>query len=212
MIKLLEPVWGLRLVKELNDLVHSNEVLKTIIPISADIFVFSYPIYLVAFYLYWKFGKKTNYREYSLYIFFSGISAIAINIFIQQFIDKKRPEQIILSKDNLIFEHVPDAPFPSDHAAISFAIAMASTLVAIKEKNKTLLRISLVLWMFAIIMGFSRIAAGVHWPTDIIWGAIVGIISAIVFFKKSIFNFLNKYIFSFIIKLEEKIFRLIRIK
>ncbi len=212
MIKLLEPVWWIKLLEELNELVHSNEMLKTLVPFTADIFVFSYPIYLVVFYLYGKFQKETDYKEYALYIFFSSISAVAINLFIQQFIDKSRPEQIVLSKENLIFEHVPDAPFPSDHAAISFAIAMASTLVAIKEKNKTLLWVSIMLWIFAITMGLSRIAAGVHWPTDILWWAIIWIVSAVIFFKDTIFSFFKRNIFSFLIKLEEKIFSLFGVK
>jgi hypothetical protein len=52
-----------------------------------------------------------------------------LNLFIQLFIDKQRPEQVAISKNNLIFDHIPDAPFPSDHAAMSSAIAMSSMFV-----------------------------------------------------------------------------------
>ena len=51
---------------------------------------------------------------------------------LQFFIDKSRPEQMVLTKQDLIFEHVPNKPFPSDHATLSSAIAMATLLRGIK--------------------------------------------------------------------------------
>jgi len=61
---------------------------------------------------------------------------VILNLGIQYIVDKQRPEQIALSKENLIFDHVPTKPFPSDHAAVSAAIAMATLIRGIKTKNK----------------------------------------------------------------------------
>ena len=62
--------------------------------------------------------------------------------------------------------------FPSGHAAIFFAIAMA-----VYFYNK-----KLGIWFFiaAIIIGVARIFVGVHWPSDVLAGAMIGIISGII--------------------------------
>jgi len=55
-----------------------------------------------------------------------------MNLVIQFFVGKVRPEQLVLTKEDLIFEHVPDNPFLSDHTSLSSAIAMAAILWGIK--------------------------------------------------------------------------------
>jgi undecaprenyl-diphosphatase len=79
----------------------------------------------------------------------------------------------------LIAENADFKSFPSGHAAIFFAIATAVYLY-----NK-----KLGIWFFvvAILMGMARIFVGVHWPSDILGGAVIGIISGIIvgkIFKK----------------------------
>jgi undecaprenyl-diphosphatase len=60
--------------------------------------------------------------------------------------------------------------FPSGHAAFYFALA--TTLYFANKKWG--------LWflLFAFLMGVARVAAGVHWPLDIVGGALIGIFSA----------------------------------
>ncbi|MDR0741557.1 MAG: phosphatase PAP2 family protein [Rickettsiales bacterium] len=59
---------------------------------------------------------------------------------------------------------------PSGHAAASFAgLVMIGMLFP---------RIKWATWTIAIIVGASRIAYGAHWPSDIILGAFVGMLSA----------------------------------
>jgi undecaprenyl-diphosphatase len=61
--------------------------------------------------------------------------------------------------------------FPSAHAAWFFALAM--TVWYANRKWGW--------WYFALatVMGIARIYAGVHWPFDIIGGAVIGIASGI---------------------------------
>ena len=70
--------------------------------------------------------------------------------------------------------------FPSGHAALFFAMAMV-----IYFYNK-----KWGLWFFgaAILMGLSRIIAGVHYPTDILGGAIIGTLTAwaVFYFAKKL--------------------------
>lgn len=51
MIKLIEPIWSVNLSKALFAWMQASTFLSHWMPILADIFVFSYPIYLVALYV-----------------------------------------------------------------------------------------------------------------------------------------------------------------
>lgn len=202
-IKLPEPKWWEQLLIAMNDYVNKSYILSKYVPITADIFVFSYPIYLAGLYLYGINKKDIDYKNAALYIFFSWFGSIVTNLIIQIFVDKQRPEQLVLSASKLILEHVPDKPFPSDHAALSSAIATASIIWWIKYKQKNYIYFGTILWVFSLIMSISRIAAWVHWPTDIIVWSLVWILIPLLLIKQNILTFLKQNIFSHIIKLEK---------
>jgi membrane-associated phospholipid phosphatase len=64
--------------------------------------------------------------------------------------------------------------FPSGHAASAFALA---TSLALFTKNKQL---SLLYLGAAILVGYSRIYLAQHFPADVMGGAIIGIVMAIL--------------------------------
>lgn len=63
--------------------------------------------------------------------------------------------------------------FVSSHAANAFAVA---TLVSLVCKRKT---ITIIMTVYAILVSYSRIYLGVHFPADIIGGALLGICIAV---------------------------------
>ena len=65
--------------------------------------------------------------------------------------------------------------FPSGHTMVMFAFAAAMTM-AFGKKGA---------WAFspAVLMGFSRIYVGVHYPTDVLAGMIVGCLVSFITFK-----------------------------
>ena len=63
---------------------------------------------------------------------------------------------------------------PSGHTSSAFTFAMAITLVL---KNKGA---AIASFIFAFLMGVSRIYVAVHYPTDVIVGAVVGILYAVI--------------------------------
>ncbi|MDR1696946.1 MAG: phosphatase PAP2 family protein [Rickettsiales bacterium] len=75
---------------------------------------------------------------------------------------------------------------PSGHTTASFAgLVMIGLIVTRNAKRETrdnthfASRIShFVLWSLAIIIGLSRIAHGVHWPSDVLLGAFIGMVAA----------------------------------
>ena len=72
--------------------------------------------------------------------------------------------------------------FFSAHAANSFAFA---TFIFFMTK-KSYRNLSSLLFAWALIVSYSRIYIGVHFPLDIIFGAVYGIISGFLFFKFSV--------------------------
>jgi undecaprenyl-diphosphatase len=64
--------------------------------------------------------------------------------------------------------HAPtDASFPSGHAATSFA---AATVLSFAWP-----RWAPAFFLLALAIGFSRVYVGVHYPLDIVGGALLGI-------------------------------------
>ncbi len=69
--------------------------------------------------------------------------------------------------------------FVSSHAANTFALAVFVGLI-FKKHFSYLLHIMLV---WAAVVSYSRIYVGVHYPADIICGALLGVFIALVFWK-----------------------------
>ncbi len=76
--------------------------------------------------------------------------------------------------------------FVSSHATNSFALAVLSGLI-FQNKFKFVMPV-MVFW--AALVSYSRIYVGVHFPADILGGAVLGTVIAYVVFK--LFIFMNK--------------------
>ncbi len=187
----------------------SSETLLYIIPTMSDIFVFTYPVFLVVFYLYWIFKKKLSCKIGAIYIFFSTVFATILNISVQFFVEKQRPIYFYWFKqeqaETLLHNYLPSSSFPSDHAEVSFAVATATLLWAIKTKSKILKVVSLFLFIFAVLMGFGRITTAVHRPTDIMAWTLIWVIGALFLFQKNIAKRMEKNIYKILTSLEERI-------
>lgn len=100
-----------------------------------------------------------------------------------------RPFMVLPNAELLVAED-GSYSFPSSHAASSFA---AATLIGLKYsfkfRKKSYLLISPLI-AFAAVIAFSRIYIGVHYPLDVITGAVIGIVSALLVLKyeKEILN------------------------
>lgn len=78
----------------------------------------------------------------------------------------ERPRPFVEHDVNLLIGEVNHAAFPSGHAAFYFGLA-----AAIFFYNK---RIGVVFLGAAAVISLARVFVGVHWPFDILAGALIG--------------------------------------
>src|SRR3954452_7482751 len=89
--------------------------------------------------------------------------------------DRPRPFVAHPHSTHLFITHGTDASFPSDHATAAFAISVS-----------LLLRSRAVGWIalaFSIVVAFARVAVGVHYPSDVLGGALIGIAAALLIWQ-----------------------------
>lgn len=83
----------------------------------------------------------------------------------------ERPRPFVLLNFVPLVERSATFSFPSGHAAVFFALAVALWFIDRRTG-----------WWFgalALVNGIARVYVGVHWPTDILAGAAIGILSTL---------------------------------
>ncbi len=103
------------------------------------------------------------------------------NIILKPLFDRMRPYEFDNTL-NIIIPLLKDGSFPSGHTMAAFAFA-ASVGMCFKKYR-------VCLYASAVLMGLSRIYLCVHYPSDVIFGAVFGICYA--FTADKIYNTLQK--------------------
>lgn len=73
---------------------------------------------------------------------------------------------------HLFVQHATDPSFPSDHATAAFAIAVS---ILLRSRPA-----GLVALVMAVLVAVGRVAVGVHYPGDVLGGALLGSAAALL--------------------------------
>lgn len=98
------------------------------------------------------------------------IGALITNVTLKNLVARTRPYEVV---DGLILliERQSDFSFPSGHTCASFAAAVVYWRMMDKKYSIPLL-------ILAALIAFSRLYVGVHYPSDVLAGLLIGLFAA----------------------------------
>jgi len=150
------------------------------------IFLAIYLIYALPVVLIMMWFWSIEIRKAALRVTFSGLLAwlVFCNL-IGHFYFRERPFVAQANIKEFVF-HRPDYSFPSDHAAFLFALIFSFWFLGYRK-------IAGSIFILAIIISLARIIIGIHYPTDIVFGIVIGLFSAVLIwlFRKPLDKVIN---------------------
>lgn len=145
------------------------------------IFLANYLICLLIFFLLLFLLKFKKYWGMVLKALLAAVAARFVIVeFIRWIYPRSRP--FVGENINLLVDKVNQFSFPSGHASFAFGLA---TVVYLYNKKW-----GVVFLILAFLISIARVFVGVHWPLDVLAGAIVGIFSG--WLVNKILNIKNK--------------------
>ncbi len=103
------------------------------------------------------------------------LGGVLLSTLLKGIFDRPRPDLIVGGY------HTFNASFPSGHALLSAAtyLTLGALLAQIQTQFRLKAFVILLSMLVVVIVGFSRLYLGVHWPTDVLAGWTIGAIWAL---------------------------------
>lgn len=124
-------------------------------------------------------------REQVIHALLAGLAAWLIALLIKHFFPTIRPFVRNGGEVDVLFKPT-DGAFPSAHTALAFSLAVT---VFMHDKK--------VGWFYlsgALVIGIARVLANVHYPVDILGGALIGTLVAVIAEKLHFFDLMNGFL------------------
>jgi undecaprenyl-diphosphatase len=131
----------------------------------------TYILVFVGLILWWRKHRELAFDVVVLIIIMDLVVFILKLVFVRE-----RPFEVLTDVNTLSWgpsTTATDYSMPSGHASRAFAMA---TLIALGTRH----RVGASLLLLATLIGLSRIYLGMHWPSDVLAGALLGILLALV--------------------------------
>lgn len=136
------------------------------------IFAMGGPEIFAAFFLALWFllpRSEVQVRRAAVYAVVGGVLALLLSAVLSHLYYRPRPFLSHPELVHMLVKHGTDSSFPSDHAAGSFAF-----WIGMRYAGR---RYAAWFLVIAILVAVARVFVGVHWPTDVLAGAVVGVAS-----------------------------------
>ncbi len=133
------------------------------------------PLYALATVGLWFLSRPygpTRWKCASASALAAAAVALVTNQVISHLWERPRPFTTHPELTHVLVSRTTDPSFPSDHAAAAFAIAFA--VLAFSRWAGALFLAA------AALIGLSRIALGMHYPSDVLGGMLVGLAAALL--------------------------------
>jgi undecaprenyl-diphosphatase len=157
-----------------------NGFFNFLMPVLTNLSYWRIPIGLMVISLL-VFGKKKGRVTVILLVLGITLSDQTCNSLIKPLVGRIRPCNV-LENIHLLVNCTKSYSFPSSHAMNMFA---GVTLLSYSYR-----KIKVILFIIAILVSYSRIYVGVHYPFDALAGAILGIFCAFIII--TLFKFVSK--------------------
>ena len=148
---------------------------KSLLLDSLMIFVAEYLIFIIIIPLVYLFVKdKKNF----VFAFLCSLVSLIIGQLIKFFFYFPRPFALGIGKQ--LIEHAADSSYPSDHTIAVLSLGFGLMLTKYKKTG-------ILFLILGLLIGFSRIFVGVHFPVDILGSVLVSFIGCIIvylFFRR----------------------------
>lgn len=133
-----------------------------------------YPVYaLIIGFLVWRLKSKSVFYIVGA-LLAVGLSDLISSHFLKELFARPRPCQVQeLAESIRVLVHCsPHFSLPSSHASNHFALSAFLVFSGIFP----LKLVQVLLWFWAFAVGLAQVYVGVHYPTDIVAGAVFGMI------------------------------------
>ena len=156
----------LTLYKYLNGLAYHHDGFEDLLRFFAQDAEYFFVALLALLFLARGKWASRNARHGVIAAGLSAALALGIAHVISSLWDRPRPYVAHATVSHLFVTASGDPSFPSDHATAAFAIA-----VSILLRSR---RIGLLALAMAVVLAVARVAVGVHYPSDVVGGALIG--------------------------------------
>lgn len=110
------------------------------------------------------------------------IDLLLVNLVMKNLFGRVRPYEVVEGLINIV-EKQSDKSFPSGHTSIAFSFVSVTWFYFSKK-------VWIPFTVLSVLIAFSRMYIGVHYPTDILGGIICGVICGIM--ASWIYNYIEK--------------------